>query len=332
MVKGESMEDIFFDAVSVFPDRIKLPVINAYKNSPEIYEIRLIAGCSVYFYTRGGIRFVYNSGENKAVYADSVLKPCEDELEEIVNRAMVYSGFLYDKELKEGFITYARACRMGICTSGGGKCFGLGNINSLAIRLPYLDEGISNKKAEDLLLMCKKGLLIAGAPASGKTTLLRQLAKKLSDGVLGEYKKVTVIDERGEISAGSSLGACTDVLKGKAKSSAILHALRLLSPQYIICDEIGNVDETKALLEGLNAGVSFVASIHASDLTELLHRYQFRLLFSENVFGAVVFLSSENPGELKKIYSAEEIRNEISGTCGNMFCDSSDRYLSYVGS
>ncbi len=326
------MEDIFFDAVSVFPDRIKSPIINAYKSSPKIYEIRLIAGCSVYFYTRVGIRFVYASGETKAVYSDGVLKPYGDELEETVNRAMVYSGFLYDKELKEGFVTYARACRMGICTSGGSKSFGLGNINSLAVRLPYTDTEMPDKKTDELPFLCKKGLLIAGAPASGKTTLLRYLAKKLSNGALGEHKKVTVIDERGEISLGSTLGACTDILKGKTKSAAILHALRLLSPQYIICDEIGNVDETKALLEGLNAGVSFVASIHASDLSELLHRLQFRLLFAENVFGTVVFLSSENPGEIKKIYSAEEIRNEIGRTCGNMLYDSSDRYLSYVGS
>ncbi len=313
------MTDIFIDAVSVFPDRIKTPLILAAKGSPRIYEIRLVSSLSVYFFTCEGIRFVTCKGCLTREYRDDVLKPSSAELEETVNRAMGYSGFLYTKEIKEGFITYSRGCRMGICTFGGGDSFGLGTVNSLALRLPFNGDASSTdeKKLLYLLKLCKDGLLIAGAPASGKTTLLRHIAKALSDGKSGEYKKVAVIDERGEISLGESLGVCCDIVKGKPKSEAILHALRLLSPHYIICDESGGVAETKALLEGLNSGVSFIASIHAASLQELLMRGQFRLLFNENVFSTVVFLSSENPGEIRKIYTREELENEIGGTCCN---------------
>lgn len=322
------MNDIFADAVSVFPDRIKTPVINAYKSSDALYEIRFVKDCSVYFFTRDGIRFVCADGKLSNIYSANTLKPKESELEEIVNRAMGYSGFLYDREIKEGFVTYSCGIRLGICTSGGGKNFGLGNINSLVIRLPYFEDPTEYSQLEELLRYSSKGLLIAGAPASGKTTMLRIIAKKLSDGSSGVYKKVAVIDERGEISAGKPLGACTDIIRGKEKSQAILHSLRLLSPQYIICDEIGNVNETKAITEGLNSGISFVASIHASDIKELLYRSQFRLLFFENVFGAVAFLSSEAPGKISRIYSREEIHNEINRSCNNMHLNNTCKLLS----
>lgn len=326
------MTDIFIDAVSVFPDRIKTPLILAGKNSPRIYEIRLVASASVYFYTSEGIYFVSSAGELKRGFSDEIIRPSKEELEETVNRAMGYSGFLYAKEIKEGFITYSHGCRMGICTSGGGESFALGTVNSLALRLPfsgsYEKDGESQKRTQKLLELCKNGLLIAGAPASGKTTLLRILTKALSDGKNGEYKKVTVIDERGEISLGTTLGVCTDIIKGKAKSEAILHALRLLSPHYIVCDELGAVSESKALLEGLNSGVSFIASIHAASLNELIMRSQFRLLFNENVFSAVVFLSAERPGEIIKIYSRKELENEIGGSFCNKRIGYSDVLLS----
>lgn len=323
------MNDVFSEAVSVLPDRIKLPVIKAYKCCDSVYEIRFVKYSSVYFYNRNGVSFVCDNGMLDCKYSAHTLKPGENELEEIVNRAMGYSGFLYDREIKEGFVTYGCGLRMGICTSGGGKNFGLGNINSLVIRLPCFEEPSENNMLDELLMLCSKGLLIAGAPASGKTTMLRIIAKKLSDGCRGAYKKVTVIDERGELSAGKPLGVCTDIIKGKEKSQAILHALRLLSPQYIICDEIGNVDETKAITEGLNSGVSFVASIHASDMKELLYRSQFRLLFAENVFGAVAFLSSDSPGKISKIYTREEIHNEINRTCNHMHFNNTCKFLSF---
>lgn len=323
------MKKIFSDAVSVFPERIRSSVTAAYKNAGAVYEIRLVRDSSVYFYTAEGIRFVEKEGRLNEEYTGSCLCPDGIELDEIIDRAAGYSGFLYDKQLEKGFITYGGGCRIGICTSGVSYNLSRGNINSLVIRLPHKDENIYSSELGRLLELCHRGLLIAGAPASGKTTLLRSISKSLSDAGSGEYKKVTVIDERGEISADSSLGVCTDIIKGKEKSTAILHALRLLSPQYIVCDEIGNVDETRAILEGLNSGVSFIASIHASDINELIMRQQFRLLFFENVFSSVAFLSSEQPGKITQIYTREEIYNEINRTCNNIRFDNSYKPLSY---
>ena len=77
------------------------------------------------------------------------------------------------------------------------------------------------------------------------------------------------------------LGGCTDVIAGRDKREAVLTALRLLSPEVIVCDEIGSARETECLLEGLNSGVILIASMHARDLPQLARRGQFRRLFED---------------------------------------------------
>ena len=305
------MKDIFTKALSVFPEELKNPLAKAVSLAPRVYELRLVADKSCYLYTDNGIRFVTKTGKSIFAPSEEMLIPTRCQLEEITDRAMGFSGFLYENELKNGYITYAGGCRIGICTDGEATAFGKGKINSLAIRIPLYSETKPPEILDSLIAAMSQGLLIAGAPSSGKTTLLRYTAKKLSDGITGDYRKICVIDERKELSDGWDLGFCTDVICGKSKHSAILHAVRLLSPHFIVCDEIGTIEETRAILEGLNCGVVFVASMHAGSLRELIRRKQFRMLFDENVFGNIVFLSAKAPGVIEKIYSHEEVTDEI---------------------
>ena len=107
------------------------------------------------------------------------------------------------------------------------------------------------------------------------------------------------------------LGCCTDVIAGRDKRESILTALRLLSPEVIVCDEIGSCRETESILEGMNSGVTFIASIHARDLSQLIRRGQFLRLFNENVFSHVVMLSPEQKGKIDRIYAYEEVSDEI---------------------
>lgn len=309
----------------IFPEKLRKSIEASYSLFSDIYEIRLISEVSLFYYTSRGVRFIGSDGTLSLLPTEKTLKPASSELEEIINRATSYSGFFYEKELKNGFITLGDGIRIGICSDGFSDNFSVGKISSVAIRLPFGMNRFSCNISDDELFDFRRGLLIAGAPASGKTTLLKYVAKKLSDGVLGEYKKVSVIDERGELSGSSFLGSCTDIIKGKKKADGILHALRLLSPQYIICDEIGNAEETKAILEGLNSGVVFVASIHAESISSLLRRKQFRILFDENVFDKIVFLSSEKTGYISDIFTYEEVSDEINRTSRTLLGSFSDR-------
>lgn len=310
------MQDILKNALSIFPEELKMPVIKAGQCFSSIYEIRLIAGLSLYFATENGIRFIGKNGEISAIPDLFSIVPTFLQLEEITDRAIGFSGFSHEKELAQGFVTYGNAFRIGICTKGENESLGKGKITSICIRLPAKSNVSFGNETDRILRSADAGILIAGPPMSGKTTLLRYIAQRLSDGVKGEYKKVCVIDERNELSNGYYLGMCTDVIGGKEKSKALMQALRLLSPHYIICDEIGTVQESEALTQGLNSGVNFIASVHAKDKESLLLRKQFRILFSEGIFSDIVFLSSEKPGEIVSFYSKGELISEMDWNYG----------------
>ena len=305
------MQEQLKNVLSIFPEELKTPVIGAGRYFSSLYEIRLIAGVSLYFSTEKGIRFVSIRGDATVSPDAYTLTPTFSQLEEITDRAMGFSGFSHERELRQGFITYKNAFRIGICTGGENESLGKGRITSLCIRLPAKDSVIFGAETDRLLRNAEGGILIAGPPMSGKTTLLRYIAKRLSDGVRGEYNKVCVIDERNELSDGYYLGACTDVICGKEKSIALMQALRLLSPQYVICDEIGTVEESKALIDGLNSGVNFIASVHAADKKALLSRKQFRILFDEGIFSDIIFLSGENPGRITSVYGKVDMTYEM---------------------
>ncbi len=312
------MNDVLNEIFSVFPERLRSAAALAARMAPRIQEIRLIADKAVFFYTDAGIRFVEKNGFVSFTATEDMLIPSHSELEELTDRASGYSGYLYENELSEGYLTYGRAFRIGICTQNnsvhGGK------ITSLAVRIPHFYEKAVPDSCLRELLSFEKGILIAGSPGSGKTTLLRNIARGLSDGMLGEYKKVCIVDERGEFTTDASCGICTDVISGIRKSTAIIRAVRLLSPQYIICDEIGGEEETKSLLSGLNSGIMFAASVHAGSLDELIRRRQFRLLFDEYVFDKIVLLSGKQAGKIERILTNGEIADEIYRSCGSLSC------------
>ena len=136
---------------------------------------------------------------------------------------------------------------------------------------------------------------IYGPESSGKTTVLRDLCRRLS----GKYR-VSLIDERGELAAVSDgravndIGSRTDVFTGYPKLTAIMTAVRVMDPQVLICDEVGAGDELSAYRYAVNSGVKVIATCHASSLDELLKRPVISELIRDNAFDKAVFLGSGN--------------------------------------
>lgn len=286
-------------------------------------EIRLRVNRPVSLCCSRGIYFINENGTPSCRVAAGNLIAEKKDLEESFRYLCGYSVYSHQNEIRNGYLTLCGGHRVGI---GGtavyqqGEVGGMRDISSLNIRVARQIPGAADELVGSLKDRISEGLLIVGEPSSGKTTLLRDLARQISGGHCGRIRKVTVVDERGEL-AGTSfgvpqndLGPCCDVLDGFPKAEGILQAVRALSPEVILCDELGSEQEAQAVLQGLNAGVAMVASIHAGSIAELLKRKQALLLLETGAFGSVAFLEGcRRPGKLAGIYKAGDLLAQADG-------------------
>lgn len=278
-----------------------------------VQEIRIRAEKEIILQTAKGAYFVDENGNISPQNLKNSLKISKDKLNEIFNRLCNYSIYSYQNELKNGFITIKGGHRVGICASAlysQGNLEGTRDVSSLNIRIA---RDIKNA-AQDLfnkLDISNGKILIYGKPATGKTTVLRDIARRLSL----KMQKVCIIDQRGEIAAQfngisqNDIGFC-DVLNGYEKSEGMMLAIRSLSPDIIICDEISTAKEAKAMVQCLNCGVNIITTIHANNLKELEQREQYKILIEHNVIDFLVELSAIGPSKINKIYKVSDLNAE----------------------
>lgn len=251
-------------------------------------------------------------------------QPASDNL--IMHPALLEQTFLllcgqsvqcYEEELKHGFFTIQDGHRVGVF----GTTFtvdhvvqGIQHISSLNIRLARQIFGVAEPIFHTVLEEKLQSILIVGPPNSGKTTLLRDLVRGISTNRLDRSYKTVILDERGELSAmqnGQSqydLGYNTDIYHLCPKAQAMEMALRAGSPEVMICDEIGSVDDTKMLLTNMLAGVCIIATAHAKSIEQLQAREQIHLLLQQQVFDHVILLQDgSNPCKVQAVYRGAEL-------------------------
>ncbi len=277
----------------------------------KVQEIRLRVGKEIILYAGMQSYFVSGNGYVSCEKMNNSLFITKESLRETFERICNYSLYSYQNEFINGYITVRGGHRVGICASAvydTSTLVGIRDISSLNIRIARNISFFSNNIFKQLDLS-RGRVLIFGEPSSGKTTLLRDIARKLSL----DMKKVCVVDERGEIAAQydgmsqNDLGFC-DVLNGYEKSKAIMLALRSLSPEIIVCDELSTLSEVKAVKQCLNSGVGLITTLHASSLEEFLKREQTKALLESCAFDNVIQLKgSEYPGIIEKIYEVSDI-------------------------
>ena len=301
----------FRDVLPYLPHELRQPLSKIpAQDAAEIREIRLRLGRPMQIICTDTAYNITAQGTRIALEETGILVT-RQMLDTCFQSICAHSVHSWQAAIRQGFITVAGGCRVGLCGTAviqNQQLETVRSISSMNFRIATERTGCAEaiySRLRDTLRT--GGLLITGAPASGKTTVLRDLAR-----IIGDRHRVCILDERGEIAAVRngipqfSVGTQTDIFDGYPKAEGIAIAVRVMSPEYLICDEIGDAAETAQLLQSLHTGVKIIASAHAGSLAEVHQRPQLRSLMQAGVFRYAVLLGSG--AQCGQVLAAEAVR------------------------
>jgi len=227
--------------------------------------------------------------------------------EKIISKATEYSLYSQNNQVIKGFITAKGGIRIGICGEVvlyNNEVKTIKNCKSINIRIPREVIGCADKIKYYLFNgNALNNLLIISPPGQGKTTILRDLTRI----VASVLKNVLVVDERMELSGYDgngfhfNLGESSDVITNCDKKYAFTYAIRSMSPDVIVTDELVSNYDFEAVRFASNSGVKVIASIHASCINEVKNKYDIA-----DIFDRYVVLSGRNgPGTIEAVYEKD---------------------------
>ncbi|MCH5183051.1 MAG: hypothetical protein J1E00_02655 [Oscillospiraceae bacterium] len=274
-----------------------LPVIQALPEAlaKQITEVRLRLE-KPFSITAGGRNLLPDETGCLRTTADA-LRVTRGDLEEMLSRLTEGSLYAFEEPLGNGYLPLPDGCRAGVAgetiLSPGGR-LRFRRITSVNLRISRFLPSFARPLTDRLREGSPVGALIISPPAGGKTTFLRSAAWQLSTGV--RPYRVGIADERGELEIPD--GLC-DRITGCEKAKAIELLTRTMSPEYLLCDELG-VGEEGPLLAAQNTGVRLIASVHGGCLEEATQRPCARTLLEAGLFGYLVLLE---PGYRVRIFT-----------------------------
>jgi stage III sporulation protein AA len=232
----------------------------------------------------------------------------EDNFRKILEKLFHASPYAHEEELKQGYFTVEGGHRIGV---GGtilmdkGEILSISPIRSLNIRIAHEIKGCANRILECFRTHGIGHTLIVSPPGMGKTTLLRDLVRQVSNFLEG--KSVALIDERKEI-AGCikgipqyDVGQRTDILDNCPKTAGMLMAIRALAPYVLAVDEIGGKEDVEALGYASCCGCKLFATIHGNGISELKQKPYISDLLEEHYFRWFVQIKGKGDYEIREV-------------------------------
>ncbi len=238
----------------------------------------------------------------------------KEDLREMVDYVSSYSLYAYEQEMKQGFITIEGGHRIGVAGQviiEAGKVKNIKHISSVNVRMSHEVIGCADKVFPYITRQRELyHTLIISPPRCGKTTLLRDMIRQISDG--NSYlkgKSVGVVDERSEIGgcymgvAQNQLGIRTDILDGCPKAEGMIMLIRSMGPEVIAVDEIGAEEDVHAIEYAMHCGCRLIATVHGQSVEELKKKPVLDRLIREKRFERYILLGNQTRvGEIFGIY------------------------------
>ncbi len=264
-------------------------------NMKFIYELRLRADKPISVNFSGKYRYLSDYGLTDK--AEKALYCTLDDIADCVYRAGNYSVYSVEEQIKKGFLTAKNGERIGlageyVCEKG--KTVAIRNFTSLCIRVPHEILGCGKEIYERCMSDKVCNLLLMSSPGLGKTTILRDLARTVSEKT---GKNVLICDERGEISVGK-LGKTCDIMKFSDKETAFEAGIRAMRPDIIVTDELSQKD-VESVKKAIYAGVFVLASAHFSRMERVGSAFL-------DIFDRFVLLDEQEIGKIKEIYDKDQ--------------------------
>lgn len=289
-MNGEHAVKGFEQACALLPQRLRLAALEMDKvRQSRAEELRLRVGRPLHLTLPEGELPVPNS------------RVLSSDLDQVLDRATEFSRYHAAESIRRGHVTAKGGFRVGLCGTAitkGGENLDIRDISSLSIRIPRLCEDAARPLLPQLLeggRICST--LILSPPGGGKTTLLRDLVRLISQGTeLAAPARVALVDERGELAAvyrgqpQLDVGLHTDVMDDCPKHLAVPMLLRAMNPQVIALDEIALMEDVTALLSAAGCGVTLLATAHAAGREDLAARPVGQALLACGVFRRMVVI------------------------------------------